>query len=156
MTWLIIYKLLFSSENDSTFSDDSDNSESEIARRPKKRPKLNTHAYQLSDEDASKHMRQKLSNWKIVQCVECYHYARHPDAIDGLDIDLIPKDVSVCLSYGCKHKCMHMSKKLANLLIISCTELRHIHSQKALNMEEVNIGKLHHAPFLETWVISYE
>ena len=135
-------QFFFSSENDSTGYYDSDDSEIGLERRPKKRQKLSiqsTNAYKLSNEEASKYMRYKLSNFKIVECDECHHYARHPDAPDSLDIELVPKDVSVCLKKqdGCKHKCTHMSKKLANLQIISCLELRHIHSQKALNMEEV-------------------
>ena len=62
------------------------------------------------------------------------------DAGDDLDFDLLPEYVSICLKKnenGCKHRCMHMQIKLANLLIINCRELRHIHFNNALVMDEI-------------------
>ena len=128
------------SEAEFSGSDSEPNSETET--RPRKKRKLINNACQLSEEEAMKHMQYKLSSWKIVYCEQgCQHYARHPDAAgDVLDFDLLPEYVSICLKKnenGCKHRCMHMQIKLANLLIINCRELRHIHFNSALVMDEI-------------------
>ena len=110
-----------------------------MRKRRRLNEKCQSSTWQFTDEEASKYACYKLFNLKIVQCEKCHHYSRHPNASEDLNMNLVPNYVSICLKKqdGCKHKCIHMQIKYANLLLINCKELRHIHSHNALSIMEV-------------------
>ena len=114
---------------------DPDNEMKTLDKRPKLDDNL-TSGHQMSDKEAC---------WsiKIIKCNICQHFARHPDAPNPLVIGNVPKFVRPCVTVKreCSHNCTHMIKKIANLLIINCNELKHLYSQKFLNDLKLDIAE---------------
>ena len=92
----------------------------------------------MSDEEADKHLRQKLAFLKIVKCENCQHFARHPEASNSLEFDKVPNSATPCIKKQCSHNCSHVLQTTAKWLIVNCNELQHLQSQNALKREDVN------------------